>query len=108
MTWNYESFWVHPYNFYEWHKRYPKVENRWILRVVFDRRAGKWQIVEGDYSAIMHTRLDQVYLDERFERWQDAVERAHELVSTVATSHQGLTWPQAKSRIECEEDPVLF
>lgn len=108
MTWYYESFWVHPHGFYEWHKKYPKTENRWILRVVFDRPDGKWKIVRGEYSAIMHTRLDQEYLDERFDSWKDAVNRAHDLVSTVATSHQGLTWPEAKARIEAESDPVLF
>ena len=107
MTWNYESFWVIPHNWQHWIKKYPKVELRWKLRVVFDSRDEKWKIVRGEYS-IMQTQLDQKYLDMRFDTWKEAVDLAHDLVSTVATSHRGDTWPVAKARIEAEEDPVLF
>ena len=108
MTWNYESFWVVPHNWQNWIKNYPGVECRWQLRVEFDLKDQQWKITQREYSAIMHTRLDQQYLDERFDNWEDAVARAHDLVSTVATSHQGLTWPEAKAKIEAETDQRLF
>ena len=106
MTWYYESFWVRPHGWQDWAKRYPKVECRWKLRVIASR-SGKWKIVQDSYG-IMMTQLDEEYLSERFDNWQDAVARAHDLVSTVATSHRGDTWPVAKARIESEEDAVLF
>lgn len=64
---------------------------------------------EGNYSAISYTRLSKEYLDERFDTWDDAVSRAHDLVSTVAVGGiDSKTWPEAKVRAESQYDPVLF
>lgn len=106
MTWNYESFWVVPKGWQAWHKEYPQIELRWKLRVVAVDK--QWMIVEAAYSALSCTHLDQQYLDERFDSWKDAVGRAHDLVSTVATSHQGLTWPEAKAKVEATYDRTLL
>lgn len=109
MTWYYESFKVVPKGWQDWHRDYPQIELRWILRVVPD--GSMWKIVEGTYSAIMTTRLEQRYLDERFHLWENAVERAHDLVSTVAVGGIGrrsMTWPEAKAYAEATYDRQLF
>lgn len=112
MTWSHESFWVAPKGWAEWSKSYPDVELRWIVHVVRERKySGQWRIVEGNYSALSCTRLDQKYLDERFDTWEEAVSRAHDLVSTVAVGGFGsraLTWPEAKAMAESEKEAVMF
>lgn len=110
MTWFYESFWVVPKGWAEWSKSYPDIELRWVLKIVREKAySGRWRIIEGNYSAISYTRLSKEYLDERFDTWDDAVSRAHDLVSTVAVGGiDSKTWPEAKVRAESQYDPVLF
>lgn len=110
MTWYYESFKVVPHGWADWHRDYPQVELRWILRVV-PVGNNKWKIVAGQYSALSWTFLDEQYLKERFHSWEAAVSRAHDLVSTVAVGGFGsraLTWPEAKAKVEAEHEAVLF
>lgn len=109
MTWYYESFKVVPKGWQAWHREYPHIELRWILHVVPE--GSKWRMVRGEYGAMHYTVLDQRYLDERFDTWQEAVERAHDLVSTVAEGGFGpraMTWPQAKAHTEATYDRQLF
>lgn len=101
MTWYYESFLVVPKGWRDWHKENPDIELRWKLHVV-PAEKGNWKITTGWYGGTMHTKLDPRYLDKRYKSWQEAVDSAHIIVSTVAKSHQGLTWPEAKARIEAQ------